>query len=153
MNRDDIVETSDDFEILFSDEDGNPITIREMAKTLPLDYSSSRDGLPTLSERVEIDGLDNFYDFFQVMYVREDMTSSAGFPNEVGWYWLTYYEPAGCGFGYIGPFAEESEALDDACSKSLPINDQRRSENPSGFIGNDDEIAFSIPTFWKSERQ
>lgn len=153
MADDSNIEVTDDFEILFDSEIHGTISITAIANTLPKKSEhQTSDRLPSINERSKINGVEGFYDFFQIMFVREELTAIAGFPDKAGWYWLTYFEPIGCGYGFIGPFTSEEETIEDACSISLPAHDPRRTNYPSGFIGDESKIAFSIPTNWKHDK-
>lgn len=124
---------------------GNFVSFAEFADQLPDEYNCSTDtDLPTASERVVIGCLDRFYDFFQIVYVNEEKTSSRFYPDEPGWYWVTYFYPRS-GFGYIGPFTDEARALNHACAHALPMNDPRRKVFLNGFIGNELKMCCSIP--------
>jgi hypothetical protein len=136
----------------FADKAGEFVTFSQVAKTLPKEYPSNGEyGLPTATERAVIGGMDRFYDFFQVIYVDENRVDSKFSPNEIGWYWVTYFYPRS-GFGTIGPFSDEHEALTNACSHALPLNDPRRKKHKYGYVGNDIEMCCSAPRMNELER-
>ena len=129
----------------FVDKTGEFVLFDQISKSLPKEYPSiGEHDLPTEAERANINGMNLFYDFFHVIYVDEKGTASDFAPNEIGWYWLTYFYPR-FGFGYIGPFSDEHRALTHACSHALPLNDLRRNKHKFGYIGSDIEMCCSVP--------
>ncbi len=81
---------SDDstMELGFVDKAGEKVSFNQIAKSLPKEYPSiGEHDLPTNTERATIEGVDRFYDFFQVIYVDERRTASKYFPNKIGWYY------------------------------------------------------------------
>lgn len=132
-------------ELGFADKAGEHVSFDQIAKSLPKEYPSIGEfDLPTSTERAVIEGMDRFYDFFQVIYIDEKSTASRHQPNEVGWYWVTYFYPE-FGFGNIGPFSDEHRALAHASSHALPLNDPRRKKHKYGYIGSSVEMCSSIP--------
>ena len=132
-------------ELGFVDKAGDSVSFDQIAKSLPKEYTSIGEfDLPTSTERAIIGGMDRFYDFFQVIYVDEKGTAGRHQPNEIGWYWVTYFYPE-FGFGTIGPFTDEFRALSHACTHALPLNDPRRKKYRYGYIGSGFEMCCSIP--------
>jgi hypothetical protein len=130
----------------FSGENGEFISFDEMAKELPQKYPSIGEyDLPTSKERTIIKGMDRFFDFFQIVYVDEDQSEKQSFPNDMGWYWVTYFSNTDAALSYIGPFSDEHRALDHACSHALPLNDPRRQKYKYGYIGSGVEMCWTIP--------
>ena len=124
----------------FVDQAGDFVTFDQIAKTLPKKYPSIAEiDLPTGTERAVLKGLKGFYDFFQVIYVDEDRTAGEHSPDEIGWYWVTYFYPRN-GYATIGPFSNERRALTHACSHALPLNDPRREKYECGYIGSHIEM-------------
>ena len=142
------VSEQDIMKLGFAGKAGEFVTFSQVAKTLPKEYPSNGEhGLPTATERAIIGEPDfRFYDFFQVIYVDEPRPDSRIIPNEIGWYWVTYFYPVP-GFGTIGPFSDEHQALNHACSHALPLNDPRRKKYKYGYIGSDIEMCCSVPRF------
>ncbi len=130
---------------LDSENKGKFLSFNQIAKSLPKAYPSIGEyDLPADTERAIIGRLDRFYDFFQVIYVDEKLAAGNYSPDKIGWYWVTYFYPAG-GFGTIGPFSDEHRALTHACSHALPLNDPRRKKYKHGYIGSDIEMSCSTP--------
>ena len=130
----------------FVGEDGEFITFDQIAKVFPEKYPAVGEyDLPTSAERATLKGMDRFYDLFQVVYIDEEQAASKYLPEDIGWYWVTYFEKAGSGIGYIGPFSDEHRALNHACAHALPLNDPRRKKYLYGYIGTGAEMCCSVP--------
>ena len=117
-----------EFELGFVGENGEKISFEDIAKGLPSHYViTDENGLPPLEERVVISKNIKFYDLFQIVEVSENDAERLKFTTCTGWYWATYFGEPISGFGHVEPFSSE-EALSDAASKALPINEPWRSE-------------------------
>jgi hypothetical protein len=126
----------DDLELGFCGKNGEFISFDDLAKKLPTKYENlDENGLPPLSEREVLSKEMRMYDLFQIVEVTEKEAGLEGKPDEAGWYWLTYFCDPSTGCALIGPFEREVDAIKDACSKALPINDPRRKESNFGFVG------------------
>jgi hypothetical protein len=132
------VSSETDFKLGFSDENGDFLSFDEIAKSLPQEYQNvDENGLPPISERAAISEETRFYDLFQVIEILEADIGSKFKPSEPGWYWVTYFSDPSTGCAHIGPFPNEAEAVENACSRALPINDPRRKDNKFGLLGGD----------------
>jgi hypothetical protein len=126
----------DELELGFTGEDGEFVSFENLAKKLPTKYENlDENGLPPLSEREVLSKEMRLYDLFQIVEVSEIDAGSGRHPDEAGWYWVTYFSDPSTGCAHVGPFEGERDAIEDACSKALPINDHRRKEENFGFIG------------------
>ena len=131
-----------EIELGFVGENGEKISFEDIAKGLPSHYAvTDENGLPPLEERVVISKNIKFYDLFQIVEVSENDAERLKFTTGAGWYWATYYGEPISRFGHVGPFSSEDEALSDAVSKALPINDPRRREFRYGLIGDGTKIS------------
>lgn len=131
-----------EIELGFVGENGEKISFEDIAKGLPCHYAiTDENGLPPLEERVIISQNIKFYDLFQIVEVSENHADRLKFTTGAGWYWATYFGEPISGLGHVGPFSSEEEALSDAASKALPINDPRRSEFKYGLIGDGTKIS------------
>ena len=131
-----------EIELGFVGECGEKISFEDIANGLPSHYAiTDENGLPPLEERVIISKNIKFYDLFQIVEVSENDAERLKFTTGAGWYWVTYFGEPISGFGHVGPFSSEEEALSDAASKALPINVPRRSEFRYGLIGDGTKIS------------
>jgi hypothetical protein len=128
-----------------TDKAGEFLSFFQIAEMLPTKYPlSGENDLPTAKERARIVAVDRFYDFFQIIYLDEERAGSRKYiPKDPGWYWVTYFHPRP-GWGHIGPFSDEHQALTHACSHALPLNDPRRKKYKYGYIGSDIEMCSTM---------
>lgn len=131
-----VMTNKSNFKLGFCAEDGELISFEDIAKILPQEYQKvDENGLPPVSERAVISKKIRFYDLFQVIEILATDVGSKFKPDKPGWYWVTYFSNPSTGCAHIGPFSEEAEAVEDACSRALPINDPRRKDSKFGLLG------------------
>jgi hypothetical protein len=126
-----------DTELEFVGSNGEKISFAEIAKELPKAYDNlDSNGLPSLNDRAVISEDMKLYDLFQIIEISLEDADRRNMEGP-GWYWVTYFADPSTGCAHIGPFQSDREALEDASSKSLPMNDPRRGEYKLGLIGAD----------------
>lgn len=118
----------------FQGANGEEISFSDIAEGLPAKYDDvDENGLPSLEARKVISQDARLYDLFQVVEISAQDAERRNMDGP-GWYWVTYFADPSTGCAHVGPFATENEALMDASSKALPINDARRAEYKYGLI-------------------